>query len=86
MISPLSRERVLALTRPAPVAPPVTVSPAKSPPEEFLTRKQVAERFQTCCHTIMRWERRGLLTARRINQRVLRYPKSEIERLLQKAR
>ena len=82
MNSPLSPERVRALTQAAAVAPSLA-PPTRAPLEELLTRKQVAERFQTCCHTIMRWERRGLLKAQRINKRVLRYPVSEVKRLLQ---
>lgn len=74
--------------RTAPKANPnlaAALSRLKPEPEELLTRRQVARRCQTCTHTIMRWERRGLIKSIRINARVLRYRRSEVERLLQHA-
>lgn len=50
--------------------------------EEFLTGRQVATKFKLCRHTIRRWELRGLLKPLRFNSRVLRYPRSQVERLL----
>jgi hypothetical protein len=50
-----------------------------SPPEQMLSRKSVAERWQTSVETVKRREKEGLLKAIRFNQRLLRYKLSDIE-------
>ena len=59
-----------------------------SPPlsENLLTRAQVAARLSVTKHTVRMYERRGLIAALRLNQRVVRYDLSEIEQLLAKCR
>jgi hypothetical protein len=51
----------------------------------LLTRADFARALNLCSHSIQRMERRGLIRAIRINSRVIRYPISELERLLQEA-
>jgi predicted site-specific integrase-resolvase len=48
-------------------------------PEQLLSRKAVAERWQTSVETVKRREKEGLLRAIRFNERLLRYKLSEIE-------
>jgi predicted site-specific integrase-resolvase len=50
-------------------------------PEQFLSRRAVANRWQTSVETVKRREREGLLKAIRFNQRLLRYKLSDIEAL-----
>ncbi len=47
--------------------------------EQLLSRKAVAERWQTSVETVKRREKEGLLRAIRFNERLLRYKLSEIE-------
>jgi predicted site-specific integrase-resolvase len=47
--------------------------------EQLLSRRAVADRWQTSVETIKRRERDGLLKPIRFNQRLLRYKLSEIE-------
>jgi len=51
-------------------------------PETLLTRREVASRFRVSVQTIARWERNGLIRGRRINQRVVRYRASDVEKLV----
>ena len=46
---------------------------------------EFAKELGVCSHTIRRMERRGLIRAFRINARLIRYPASELERLLKEA-
>lgn len=48
-------------------------------PEQLLSRKAVAARWQTSTETIKRRERDGLLSPIRFNQRLLRYKLSDIQ-------
>jgi predicted site-specific integrase-resolvase len=48
----------------------------------LLSRKQVAKIAGVHPGTVKRWERRGLLKAKRINKRVVRYEWNEVMRLL----
>jgi predicted xylose isomerase-like sugar epimerase len=50
-------------------------------PEQLLSRKAVADRWQTSTETVKRRERQGLLKPIRFNQRLLRYKLSAIEAL-----
>jgi len=50
-------------------------------PEQLLSRRAVADRWQTSVETIKRREKAGLLKAIRFNQRLLRYRLSDIEAL-----
>ena len=52
-----------------------------SPPEQLLSRRAVAHRWQTSTETIKRREKEGLLKPIRFNQRLLRYKLSDIEAL-----
>jgi len=52
-----------------------------SRPEQLLSRKAVADRWQTSVETVKRREKAGLLKALRFNQRLLRYKLSEVEAL-----
>lgn len=49
----------------------------------LLTRSDVANRLQTCNHTIQRYTKRGLLPAIVINCRVIRYRPEDVEKLIQ---
>lgn len=51
--------------------------------DELLKPRQVLSIFGICRHTLQRWELRGLLVPLRINSRLLRYRRSQVERLLQ---
>lgn len=48
-------------------------------PEQLLSRRAVADRWQTSTETIKRREKEGLLKAIRFNQRLLRYKLSNVE-------
>jgi hypothetical protein len=52
---------------------------ATSIPEQLLSRKAVADRWQTSVETVKRREKAGLLRAIRFNQRLLRYKLSNVE-------
>jgi hypothetical protein len=47
-------------------------------PDQLLSRRAVAERWQTSVETVKRREKEGLITAIRFNQRLLRYKLSDI--------
>jgi hypothetical protein len=49
--------------------------------EQLLSRKAVADRWQTSVETVKRREKAGLLKALRFNQRLLRYKLSDVEAL-----
>jgi hypothetical protein len=51
------------------------------PPERLLSRRAVADRWQTSVETVKRREKAGLLKPIRFNQRLLRYKLSEVEAL-----
>jgi hypothetical protein len=63
--------------KPQPI--PMTVS-------EMLTRGEVASIFKVTKHTVRMFERRGQLTAVRINPRVVRYELAAVQRLRDEAR
>lgn len=48
-------------------------------PEQLLSRKAVADRWQTSVETVKRRERAGLIQAIRFNRRLTRYKLSVIE-------
>jgi hypothetical protein len=48
-------------------------------PEQLLSRRAVADRWQTSVETVKRREKEGLLKAIRFNERLLRYKLSDIE-------
>ena len=52
---------------------------------KLYTRKQVAERLQTCTHTIARWSRLGLLPCVIINRRVIRYRPEDVEAFVERS-
>ena len=52
-----------------------------SRPEQLLSRRALANRWQTSTETIKRREKEGLLKAIRFNQRLLRYKLSDVEAL-----
>jgi hypothetical protein len=54
---------------------------ATSIPEQLLSRKAIADRWQTSVETVKRRERAGLLKPIRFNQRLLRYKLSDVEAL-----
>jgi DNA-binding transcriptional MerR regulator len=54
--------------------------------EKLLTRLQVAALFGVTKHTVRMYERRGLLSALRINHRVVRYDPADVQRLLASSR
>jgi hypothetical protein len=56
-------------------------SNVRSSSEQLLSRKAVADRWQTSVETVKRRERAGLLKALRFNQRLLRYKLSDVEAL-----
>jgi predicted site-specific integrase-resolvase len=50
-------------------------------PEQMLSRKAVAERWQTSVETIKRRERAGLIKPLRFNSRLIRYRLADVEAL-----
>lgn len=50
--------------------------------EKLHTRRQLASRFDVTPHTIRAWELKGLLRPVKVNQRVLRYPESQVKNLI----
>lgn len=50
----------------------------RTPDDQLLSRKAVAERWQTSRETVKRREKAGLIKAIRFNQRLLRYKLSDI--------
>ena len=52
---------------------------------DILTRKQIAEEFQVSTTTIREWERRGIVMGIRINSRLIRYRREDINKILQTA-
>lgn len=52
-----------------------------SSPEQLVSRRAVAHRWQTSVETVKRREKAGLLKALRFNQRLLRYKLSDVEAL-----
>jgi DNA-binding transcriptional MerR regulator len=54
-------------------------------PEKLLTRAQVAELFGVTKHTIRMFERRGQISALRINARIVRYRACDIQKLLEQS-
>ena len=62
------------------VEPPVKLSPeVVAASITLLTRKQVADRLQTCTHTVARYSNLGLLACVRINRRVIRYRPEDVD-------
>ena len=57
----------------------------ESQQEQFLTRRQIAERWACSTETVKRKTRAGLLHPVRFNERMLRYPLSQIMALEQSA-
>ena len=51
-------------------------------PAPLLSRKQVAEILGVHVKTIERYDRAGMIHALRINRRVVRYRRDEVERML----
>jgi len=51
----------------------------------YLTPRQVAEELEVSASTVVRWVRDGTIPAKRFGQRVIRIPRIEVERLLEKA-
>jgi len=54
-------------------------------PEQLLSRKAVAHRWQTSVETVKRRERSGLITELRFNERLIRYRLSDVLRYEQGA-
>ena len=50
--------------------------------EEFLTGRQIGERFCVSPETVRLWGKRGLLRRYVISRRVIRYLRADVERLL----
>jgi len=50
----------------------------------LLSRKQVADRFGVCKHTVRNWERTHNLRRVDFTQRTIRYPASAVDELEQK--
>jgi predicted site-specific integrase-resolvase len=50
-------------------------------PEQMLSRRAVAERWQTSVETIKRRERAGLIKPLRFNSRLIRYRLADVEAL-----
>jgi hypothetical protein len=50
-----------------------------TPLEQLLSRRAVADRWQTSVETVKRREKAGLLKAIRFNERLLRYKLSDVE-------
>jgi predicted site-specific integrase-resolvase len=48
-------------------------------PEQLLSRRAVAQRWQTSIETVKRREKEGLLKAIRFNERLLRYKLSNVK-------
>ncbi len=48
-------------------------------PEQLLSRRAIANRWETSVETVKRREKAGLIKAIRFNQRLLRYKLSDVE-------
>jgi hypothetical protein len=48
-------------------------------PEQMLSRRAVADRWETSTETVKRREKEGLIKAIRFNQRLVRYKLSDVE-------
>ena len=48
-------------------------------PEQMLSRRAVADRWETSKETVKRREKEGLIKAIRFNQRLVRYKLSDVE-------
>ena len=66
--------------------PVMKPQPIPLAPTEMLTRGEVASIFKVTKHTVRMFERRGQLTAVRINPRVVRYELAAVQRLRDEAR
>ena len=53
--------------------------------KELLSRAEFAKALGVCSHTIQRMERRGVIRGLRFNSRLIRYPVSELARLIAEA-
>jgi hypothetical protein len=62
-------------TKPESSNPTVGTSPASSQPAPFLSRRQVADRWGVCVHTVAK---NKSLTPVRFNPRLIRYRFSEV--------
>jgi DNA-binding transcriptional MerR regulator len=49
----------------------------------LLTRREVADIFRVTTHTIRMWELRDLIPTIRQNARVIRYRRSDVEKLIE---
>lgn len=53
--------------------------------DRLLSRAEFAKALNVCTHTVARMERRGLIRGIHINPRLVRYPTSELTRLIREA-
>jgi predicted DNA-binding transcriptional regulator AlpA len=60
-----------------------TIEPNSSP--EFLSRRQIATLLGVSTETIKRRDKSGLLKSVRLNSRLIRYPRAEVDRMIKEA-
>jgi excisionase family DNA binding protein len=49
---------------------------------KYMTPKEVAGELEVSAATVVRWVREGLIPAMRFGQRIIKIPRTEIERLM----
>ncbi len=62
-----------------------TIKPNADPDNEYLTRKDIATKFNIAIMTVHYWSRKGILKAYKVGHRVY-YKKNEIDQALVKMR
>jgi excisionase family DNA binding protein len=50
---------------------------------KYMTPKEVAAEMEVSAATVVRWVREGLIPAKRFGTRIIRIPKTEVERLME---
>ena len=83
ILSPISLKDFESLIRTCIKAELETLSPAKPPETEYITRKETASILGISLPTLNDWSKRGIIPSYRIASRV-RYKKAEIESSLSK--
>ena len=49
---------------------------------KYMSPRQVAEELEVSAATVVRWVRKGTIRAKRFGQRIIKIPRTEIERML----
>ncbi|MCZ2153106.1 MAG: helix-turn-helix domain-containing protein [Bryobacterales bacterium] len=49
---------------------------------KYMTTKEVAAELEVSSATVVRWVRDGIIQAKRFGQRIIKIPRTELERIL----